>query len=120
MDFYKINIDGIDYILKFTFNSAKYLDEFEVSQDFEKYPMKVFKMLSNLFYGAMNWANDKKYTHEECDMLLEKYLESDDSNPSDFLTSLFELLQESNFFKKLLKTEEIPKVESKSKQKPKK
>lgn len=106
MENYKVKIDNNDYILKFTFNSAKYLDNFEFTQDFEKCPMRVFSMISDLFYASMNWAYDVVYTRKETDELLERYFEDDNSNIHDFLKNLMELLSNSLFFKKLLKQEE--------------
>lgn len=108
MDFLKVKIDGVDYLLKFTFNSAKLLENFELSDDMTKYPFKVFTVLSDLFFASMNWANDVKYTREETDSKLEIYL-SEDGEPVKLLEDLMELMNKSAFFKKLLNVEEKPK-----------
>lgn len=113
MEFIKLKINNTDYILKFTFNSVKLLDNFEANTDLEKYPMRLFTMLSELFYAGMNWANDVKYTHDETDKILEMYLE--ENEPVKLLTDLMELMNNSNFFKKLLKTEEKPKAKKSTK-----
>lgn len=108
MDFVKINVNGKEHILKYTFKSMKLMGDFQITQDYDKYPMRVFEMLSQLFYGGMNWANDKHYTLEETDKILESYIEGSDVNISEFVSSLSELLTKSDFFKKLLNNEEKP------------
>lgn len=91
------------YELKFTYNSLKYMGEFDTSvlEDMQVKPFKVFGMLEILMNGAIN-NNPKNFVPiEDVQEFLEIYIEENDM--ADLLDELLVLLQDSRFFKALQK-----------------
>ena len=99
----KIKIGDVDVELKYTFNSFKYMREFEISDmnNLDKKPFKIFNALSELFYGAVNHNPSVVVSKEESDTMLQDYLSSDDCNIGEFSNKLVEMLLENDFFKQL-------------------
>lgn len=105
-----IKINGKNYALDFTFNSFKFIEDFDISalNEIDKKPFKMMSITSDLFYGAINCKRDKLIDRETSDKLLEDYIEKNDI--IELLESLITLLNESHFFKSLQKKQESPQV----------
>lgn len=99
----KIKIGEVDVELRYTFNSFKYMREFDINEmnDIQNKPFKVFAVLSELFYGAVNHNPSIVVSKEESDTMLQEYVSSKDCNIGEFINKLFEMLTENDFFKQL-------------------
>jgi hypothetical protein len=107
----KFNIKGKERELKFTYNSFKHMEDldFERLEEAERKPFIIAGFCSTLLFGALNHnPKARVISQEEVDEELEVFVENGGS-VSDLFQSLFDLLQESNFFKSLQKTEEVEK-----------
>ncbi len=95
----KIKVDEKDYLLQFKFNSFRHMKNIELpSQTVENpKPFEMMAFLADLFFGAMNWKNDKFYDKDETDDILEKYLTTNEME--SFVNSLMNELEGSGFFK---------------------
>lgn len=93
--------------LKFTFNSFKYMKEFDMGaiENVEKKPFEIIPILELLILGALNNSPKKKYTETDVANFLEEFIE--EGSIVELLNQLMELLQESSFFKSLQR--EVPK-----------
>ena len=101
----KITFKGLVRPLSFTFNSFKYMEEFDISilNEVETKPFKIVQVLTQLLYGALN-SNPKEYVSEDdVTEFLEEYIET--GVVTDLLEELVNLLQESSFFKSLQKNQ---------------
>lgn len=96
-----ITIRNKEYELKYTFNSFRYMEEFDVDelQMIERKPFKIIPILRILLHGAVNHNPKQKVSMESVDAFLEEYSETGDIG--DLLEELIKLLEESNFFKSL-------------------
>lgn len=96
-----------DVELKFSFNSFKYMREFDMGalQNIEDKPFEIIPMLEMLLLGAMNNNPKKKFSVFEVEQFLEDYIE--ENAILKLLGELMDLLQESSFFKSLQM--EVPK-----------
>lgn len=103
-DIYKINVNNTDYILKFTFNSFKFIDDLELGTDYSQFPLKTMTLTYKLLYGALNWARDKYYNEDDVDAIFEGYLQ-EDGDVQLLMKNLISMLNETNFFKALQKKE---------------
>lgn len=95
----KITYAGKDYELKYTFNSLKYMEEFDLSdlETIGNKPFKLIRVLEILLFGAIN--NDpKEFVDVE---VVDGYLQEMEMPFPDLFEKLMELLQESDFFKQL-------------------
>lgn len=99
----KIKIGEVDVELRYTFNSFKYMREFDINEmnDIQNKPFKLFAVLSELFYGAVNHNPSIVISREESDTMLQEYVSSKDCNIGEFINKLFEMLTENDFFKQL-------------------
>lgn len=98
-----IKIKNKEVELKFSFNSFKYMEEFDIEElsDIEKKPFKIISMVEILLLGALNHNPKIKISKEEISTFLEDYIIE---NPINVLMEeLMVKLQESNFFKSLQK-----------------
>lgn len=98
-----IKIKNKEVELKFSFNSFKYMEEFDIGElsDIEKKPFKIISMVEILLLGALNHNPKIKISKEEISTFLEDYIIE---NPINVLMEeLMIKLQESNFFKSLQK-----------------
>lgn len=99
-----LKIADRDYEFKFTFNSFKYIEDFDVTvlNTIDQTPFKIVGITEQLFYGALNHDRKVKYAPLTAGELMEVYLDEGNS-----ITELFELLmlelEESDFFKNLQK-----------------
>lgn len=105
-----IKVNGKDVELKFTYNSFKYMEDFDLTalSEIDKKPFKMAMILEQLMIGACNNNPKVIVLEEEIIDFLEDYI----SNNS--IADLFELLmgelEKSNFFKSIQKIpEEAPK-----------
>ena len=99
-----IKIKNKEYELKFTFNSFKYMEDFDLLalEDIESKPFKLIPVLETLLHGALNHNPKKVISVEFVDEFLDEFME--DGSVTELLNELMELLQESRFFKSLQKT----------------
>lgn len=95
----EIKIKGKKYMLAFTFNSFRYMADFDIGSfsEVESKPFLMVSILSDLFFGAMNNKRDTYFDHDTCDELLETYL--DDNDIGELTQGLMKLLENSSFFK---------------------
>jgi hypothetical protein len=99
-----ITIKGKECELGFTFNSFKYMENFDVKamDDIENKPFMVIGVLETLLMGAVNTSPKVKYSMNDVSAFIEEYIEEE--SITELLSDLMELLQESSFFKSLQKT----------------
>lgn len=110
-----ITIAGKERELKYTFNSFKYMKNFDVT-DLDKVESKPFimaEMLEILLMGAVNSNPRDVVSWVQVQDYLEEFIA--DGDMAEMFQSLVGMLQESNFFKSLRKSqtviEETPTVE---------
>jgi len=98
-----ITIGKKKYTLAFTFNSFRYMEDFDLNKinDVQSKPFMIVSILSDLFYGAINYDRKSFHDREEADELLETYLSQEGVSPVDLVESLINMLTESSFFKNL-------------------
>ena len=96
-----IKVDGKEIELEYSFNSFKYMEDFNVLelQEIESKPFKVLKIVSQLLFGAMNHNPKAFYSFEQVDAVVEQI--SMDGMLTDSITELVALLEASDFFKAL-------------------
>lgn len=101
-----ISIKNKEIELKFTFNSFKYMKDFDVSQMalLETKPFMVVDIAESLLLGAVNNDIKQQFSIIDVQKFLEKYVEVDGESLPDLVEELMVKLQESNFFKSLQKT----------------
>lgn len=89
--------------LKFTFNSFKYMENFDLRElaEIEMKPFKIISIAEQLLLGASNNNKSVKVSPLEVEKYIEKAL--DDETITDLVTFLIDELQESSFFKLLQK-----------------
>jgi len=108
-----IVFDGKERELNYTFNSFKYMQDFDLLaiEDAETKPFKIIPLLETMLLGALN--NDKEYTTNI--VLVEEFLENYviEGDISELLKSLMELLEQSSFFKSLQKNNQGKKPKKK-------
>lgn len=109
----KVKFKGKEKTLKFTFNSFRYMEDFDISEmeEMENKPFKIIGITEKLAFGAFNHNPKKFVKREEVSEFLEKYAE--ENSIVEFMTELMEELDKSSFFKNLQMVDE--KVEKKSK-----
>ena len=90
---------------KYTFNSFKYMEEFNAKdfEELESKPFKIIGVLRMLLMGAVNHNPKVKIREDEVDVFLESFMA--DGDVPALMGELMELLQESSFFKSLQKSE---------------
>lgn len=97
----KINIDNTNIELKYTFNSFKYMEDFDIDElnMVEHKPFRLIKIARIMLMGAVN--NDSKVfiSDEKCDRYLENSITK--GKLVELVESLSEILAESDFFKGL-------------------
>lgn len=97
----ELTINGKKYNLAYTFNSFKYMGDFDVNDinDIKNKPFKIASVLSILFNGALNYDRKKFFSMEKSDELLEKYINEENGDMGKLLETLVDMLQETSFFK---------------------
>lgn len=100
-----INIKGKDIEVKYTFNSFKYMGDFDLSEieQVETKPFKLIPIVETLLIGGVNNDPRVKFTILDVSTFLEEYVV--ENAITDLLEELMELLQASNFFKSLQKNQ---------------
>lgn len=98
-----IKIKNKEYELKYTFNSFKFMQDFDVSamEEVEKKPFKIIPVLEMLLLGAVNHNAKQVVKEQDIQDYLEEYIASEDGDITALLETLMQLLQESSFFKSL-------------------
>lgn len=96
-----INIKKKEIEIQFTFNSFKYMADFDMGalSDLDKKPFKMIGMVETLLMGAVNNNPKVKISQEDVSIFLENYIAENSLN--ELLEELMSKLQESNFFKSL-------------------
>ena len=105
----KFTINGREKELKFTYNSFKHMEDldFEKLEHADSKPFIIAGFTSTLLCGALNHnPKAKKVDESDVDEALEVFV-TEGGSISELFQSLFDLLQESNFFKSLQKTEKV-------------
>lgn len=99
-----IEIKGITYEPKFTFNSFKYMEDFNVNdlETLDATPFKIIPFVEILLMGAVNSNPKNKVSLSDVDTFIDEYIENDGSL-TDLIEQLMGLLEESSFFKSLQK-----------------
>lgn len=96
-----IKLGGKNAILKYSFNSFKYMEDLDLSvmNELENKPFKIIGLAEMMLMGAVNNDPRNLFTVD----MVQEYLEKEiaDGKLMDLLTKLMELLQESDFFKSL-------------------
>lgn len=99
-----VDINGLTYELKFTFNSFKYMRDFNIGEleALETQPFKIIGIVEMLMMGALNHNPKTHVALIDVDNYLEEFI----NNGGDIGTlseELINLLEESNFFKSIQK-----------------
>jgi hypothetical protein len=96
-----IKVKDKEYELKFTFNSFKHLEDFNMQElsVVGDYPFKTIKIAEQLFTGALNHNPKVKFGPTEVEEIFEAYCE--DESVIELLEKLMGLLEDSSFFKSL-------------------
>jgi len=99
-----INIDGKDVELGFSYNSFKYMQDFDLSElvGMEGKPFKIITITESLLIGAVNCDPKVKFPEAKVTEFLEEYVV--ENSIADLLEELMKLLEDSHFFKSLQKT----------------
>lgn len=102
----RITINGIEHETKFTFNSFRYMEDFDVTdmQELERKPFKAIKVLRELLLGALNADPKTKVTPYEVNEYVESIVDGGEKDITEMLGELISELTDSNFFKSLQKT----------------
>lgn len=107
----EIKINGKIRQLKFSFNSFKYLEDFDFAEleDMETKPFKLIRVTEELLFSAVN--NDRK-NYISVD-LVQDYLEEvlEKGELPDLFAELAEMLQSSSFFQNLQENPEESETE---------
>ena len=98
-----IAINGVEKELRFTFNSFRYMEDFDLGEitDLEKKPFKILTITEQLLMGALNCDPRDKFSPMDVVEYLEHVLEEE--SITETLEQLMELLEKSSFFKNLQK-----------------
>lgn len=98
---FKLKTSNEDYVVQFTFNSFRYMEDIEISSNIDQFPFKAITYATKLLLGGLNWNPKKIYDLEDAQNILEDYLNyNKDGTIETILTSLLKELESSNFFKK--------------------
>ena len=97
----KIELEGKELELKYTFNSFRYMEELDLMelQTLEQTPFKIIGVTETLMRGALNHNPSKRYDNKEVVAIIEQIM--DDGELMELLEFLLEELQKSSFFKNL-------------------
>ena len=98
-----IKVKNKEVELKFTFNSFKYMENFDIKavEEIESKPFKIIPMLEVLLLGACNNSPKVKVSIVDVQDFLEEFME--EGSVTELMEELMNKLQESNFFKSLQK-----------------
>lgn len=104
-----LNFKGKEKEVSFTFNSCKYMADFDMSEinDIETKPFKIISVVEKLLLGVLNCDRKEKVSYSAVSDFLESYME--DGDVVELLTELLEELGNSSFFKSLQKAEKSKK-----------
>lgn len=101
-------INGKSVELKFTFNSFKYMADFDLAEldpeVLQGKPFKLAEITEQLMYGAVNSKPSTYISPDEVNEFLEGYVA--ENSLAELLDDLMGKLEKSNFFKSLQKTVE--------------
>lgn len=111
----KITINGTERELKFTFNSFRYLEEFQIEElsDIATKPFKVGRVTTDLLYGALNYDPRTKIEFADVVEYVQSVYENEDGDIFELLSQLMEELGNSGFFKQLQKSTKTVKKSTK-------
>ena len=96
-----INIKGKDRVLKYTFNSFRYMEDLDMEElsTLDKTPFKIGRITETLFRGALN--NDPRDIVSNNDILNALDELSEEGRLIELFEHLSELLENSAFFQSL-------------------
>ena len=99
-----INIKGKDLEIKFTYNSMKYMQEFDITSfaEVEHKPFKAIALIRELLFAGLN--HDPKVVIGE--ITIDEYIESsiEEGKFQELMEEVINKLNESDFFQSLQKT----------------
>jgi hypothetical protein len=100
-----ITINGKTMDLEFTYNSTKYLSDFDLTlfDQMEAKPFKSLELVTGLLYASMNSSKHTKVSLDEVDDVIESAV--NEGKFSELLEELVKKLQESAFFQSLQKNQ---------------
>ena len=100
-----ITIKGKEMELGFSYNSTKYLSDFDLTlfEQMESKPFKSLELVSGLLYASMNANKAVKVSLDEVDAVVETAVE--EGKFGELLEELVLKLQESAFFQSLQKSQ---------------
>jgi len=106
-----ITFKGKEVELKYTFNSFRYMEEFDINDlgELDRKPFKLIGVVEHLLTGALNYSPNSIYKQVDILAYIEEEMEKEDGDIAGLLTGLVELLEKSNFFKNLQKSDKKPK-----------
>ncbi len=105
----KIKVSNKEYILKYTFNSFRYMEDICISDDLDNYPFRAFSIVEGMMLGALNWTPNKLFTKEDAQNIITEYLDqNEDITIQDLMMMLQEEIHSSNFFKSTPTTQSLP------------
>lgn len=95
----KITYAGKDYELLYTFNSMKYMEDFNLTdlEEVKEKPFKIIKIASIMLFGALN-HNPKEFVDVD---VVDGFIQEMDMGFPELVEDLFKLLEKSDFFKQL-------------------
>lgn len=107
MKTFKLN--GATYPLEFTFNSIILIEDLDIiglADDLKNRPLKVISVTATLLWAVLN--KDKYILEkEEVVTMLDEWCNKDGNNIVDLFNSLQEALENSGFFQKLMKSQNM-------------
>lgn len=108
-----IKINEQELELQYTFNSFKYMEDFNLNDlaEAEEKPFKLAKVVEILLLGALNYNPKVVYTRETVAEILNDYVV--ENSLTDLLEQLMKLMEDSSFFKSLQKNQSAPKKSKK-------
>lgn len=95
-------VNDQEYLLKYSFNSMRYLEDFDV-KNFDKLESKPFLVASivlDMLYAALNNNPKIFYSKDTVSELLDSYI-LEKNSIMDLMNDLSTILEESDFFKGL-------------------
>jgi hypothetical protein len=100
-----ITINGKEMELEFTYNSTKYLSDFDLTlfEQMESKPFKALDAVTGLLYASMNSNKAVKVSLDEVDDVVESAV--NEGKFGELLEELVTKLQESAFFQSLQKNQ---------------
>lgn len=101
-----VKVKDKDKELKYTFNSFKHMQNFDISSfaELDRFPFKIISLASEMLFGALNHDRHDFVPYIVAEEIVESKIE--DGTIDELIEHMSTLLEESNFFKSLQKTKQ--------------